>query len=234
MKKTNIFAGAAIAAICITSSSLSPIFAQERVDQTEIRNAKAEQMQNKVTEMKEKKEEVTQKRITLKKENATKEIDRRIASLQKLSDKISAMKRISATQMATLTSQIKLAIQDLTTLRAAIVLETDATALATHKKSIIDSYRVYALFMPKITIIAHGDRIIETAKLMLLKAPTAESQAKINSAISMAEEAIKTVIDLSPSEYPTNKSNLESARTLLKDAIKELNLARPMLVKTSK
>jgi hypothetical protein len=144
------------------------------------------------------------------------------------------MKRVSDEQKATLSSQIKLEIDKLTALKASILAETDPTKLAGLKKSIVDSYRVYALFVPKITIIAHADQIIQTADVMKLKATSTEAQTNIDSAKAKAESAITSVIDLLPSGYPANKATLESARTILSAAIKELNLARPMLAKNKK
>lgn len=218
----------------ITSASLSPILAQSNRGNDSRLTPRVELVDQKTTEATEKKAEVAKNKVTLKKDNAAKEIDRRIASLEKLIDKNGLMKRIDEKSKTALNGQIQLEIDSLTKLKASILAETDSTKLALLKKSIVDSYRVYALFVPKMTIIAHADQIIQTAALMRLKATSTEAQTNIDSASAKATSAIKTVIELLPSGYPANKADLESARTMLKDALKDLNLARPMLAKDKK
>lgn len=232
MKTTKIIVGAALATICITSASLSPIMAQEKPAQSERRSERTEQVQLRVSEMQARKEENTQKRTELRKENANKEIERRIESLKKLVEKVKSMKRVSSEQITTLTSQINTEITNLEDLKTKIAAETDPAKLVELKKSIVDSYRIYALFMPKITLIAHADQVISTATLMKSKT-TADSEAwkQIDSGETKAKQVISNVIGLLPSGYPANKATLDSARTMLKDAIKDLNLARPMLSK---
>jgi len=130
------------------------------------------------------------------------------------------------------TKEIDRRIASLKDLRSKITAETDATKLIELKKSIIESYRIYALFMPKITLIAHADQVISTATLMKTRT-TADSEAwkQIDSGEIKAKQVISDVIGLLPSGYPASKTTLENARTLLKDANKDLNLARPMLTK---
>src|SRR5258708_3571747 len=91
------------------------------------------------------------------------EIDRRISSLGKLIERINALKRISSDQKLSLTNQVQAEVTSLTTLKAKIDQDTDVTILRTDVKSIVASYRVYALFMPKIEVLAAADRLSETA-----------------------------------------------------------------------
>jgi len=232
MKTTKIITGAALLAICITNVGQALALTNDRTKQAENRSERMEQIQLKATGMQERRDENVQKRTELKKENATKEIDRRIASLEKLVEKVKTMKRISTEQITTLTGQINTEIASLKDLRSKITAETDATKLIELKKSIIESYRIYALFMPKITLIAHADQVISTATLMKTRT-TADSEAwkQIDSGEIKAKQVISDVIGLLPSGYPASKTTLENARTLLKDANKDLNLARPMLTK---
>jgi L-lactate utilization protein LutB len=74
-------------ALFITSASLSTIFAQENGAKLNKINSRIELAQQKTVEATEKKVEAIQNRVTLKKDNAIKEIDRRIASLEKLIEK---------------------------------------------------------------------------------------------------------------------------------------------------
>lgn len=162
-------------------------------------------------------------KVALKKTNAIKEIDRRLVSLNNLTAKISGVKRISATQKETLLAQVKIEIANLTDLKVKIEAETDATALQEEKKSITESYRTYALFIPKIEIIAHADKIIEVANAMAAKTTDSTLLAKISDSKTKAQSAIDLVMPLMPDQYPTFRTTLKTARDLLKTARTNLN-----------
>lgn len=165
------------------------------------------------------------RRTELKRERAYQEIDRRIEALNRLIERINKVKRISEEQKASLVAQVQAEITSLTNLRAKIAADTDLTTLTADKKSIVDSYRIFVVFMPKITIIAHADAIIETAELMKEKNPSADALAKITEALNQANSAISKVINLDPSGYPGNKSELQSARSMLQVARQDLKSA---------
>jgi hypothetical protein len=173
--------------------------------------------------------QTTEKRVALRKENALKEIDRRVASLRKLIQKINSFRRLTSTQKLNLTAEVNAEIDSLTRLRALIEADTDAVLLAEHKKMIVDNYRIYALFLPKITIIANADKILELADLMKTKTTNTEALAKIAEAKTKAQSAIDKVVPLLPAGYPENKTVLQEARTDLRLARVALNAARPLL-----
>jgi hypothetical protein len=162
-------------------------------------------------------------KIALKKTNAIKEIDRRLASLNKLTDKINGIKRISSTQRETLLAQIKIEITSLQDLKTKIEAETDATALQEEKKSITESYRIYALLIPKIEIIAHADKIISLADAMSAKTTDEGLKKIIAESKAKAQSAIDLVMPLVPEDYPGFKTTLSTARDMLKDARTNLN-----------
>ena len=162
-------------------------------------------------------------RTTLKKTNALKEIERRLGSLNKLIGKIEGISRISTTQRETLVAQVKIEITKLEELKTKIDAETDATALQEEKKSIIDSYRIYALFIPKIEIIAHADKVITIAEAMSARTTDEALLTKINDSSAKAQSAIDLVMPLLPEQYPGFKTTLKSARDLLKTARTGLN-----------
>lgn len=167
--------------------------------------------------------------VVLKKTNALKEIDRRIAGLNKLAEKINGIKRITAEQKNTFIAQINIEISKLTELKNKIEAEKDATVLQELKKSITQSYRIYGLFMPRIEIIAHADKIIAIADAMNGKTTDVALLKIITDSRAKAQSAINLVLPLVPEEFPGNKVTLSEARNLLRDARTNLNSVFPSL-----
>ncbi|MCL4415638.1 MAG: hypothetical protein M1324_01560 [Patescibacteria group bacterium] len=182
------------------------------------------------------------------KQRADTEIERRLTSLQNLITKINNLKRISGDQKSSLTTQIQSQITELTNLRTKIDADSDLATLKTDVKSIVGSYRIYALFMPKVHILATADIILETSdktseltnKLQLridqaktegkdvivIQASLADMQAKIADAKKQAQSAIDTVTPLTPDGFPGNKATLQNARKMLQTGREDLHVAR--------
>lgn len=209
---------------------VSPTVSAQDVRTREMNRSLSTTVQNNVKEkVASKRAEIKTKITAQKKEKAIKEIDRRIESMNKMIEKISPIKRITDAQKSTLISQVKTEIANLTALKVKIQNDTDETTLNTNKKSIVNSYRIYALFIPKMTIIAHADAVLNLAELMLSKNPTSEAQAKIQEAKTLATGAISTVTALTVDSYPANKTQLEAARKSLQSARLNLAAARPLM-----
>lgn len=179
--------------------------------------------------LQEKKFEIQEKRQTLKKERSYQEIDRRINGLNKLIEHINAMKHITESQKSNLTSQVQAEIDSLKTLRAKIEGDTDLATLTADKQSIITSHRVYALFLPKIQIMSHADRILTVADEMKAKTSNSEALKKIEEGKTLSQKAIDTVISLKPEGYPGNKTDLKQGRDYIQQALKALNDARLLM-----
>lgn len=162
-------------------------------------------------------------RTALKKTNAINEIDRRLSSLNNIITKIEGLGRLSSDQKNTLTTQVQNEINNLNNLKTEIQAETDPTALQTEKTSIIQSYRVYALFVPQVEIIAQADKIMDISDAMSGKTTDTTLLGKISDAKNQAQNAINSVLPLTPDGYPGNRSTLISARDMLKTARTELN-----------
>ena len=178
------------------------------------------------------------------KTRADNEITRRVNALTKLMSRISEMKRLTSDQKTGLTSQAQAEITSLNTLKAKIDADTDIATLRTDVQSITKSYRIYALYIPKMYIIMHADRLLGLvddmtvlqAKLQVridaLKAEgkdTSQMQAfisnmttKLADAKTKAQSAIDMVMPLTPEGFPGNKATLVSARTLLQTVRKDL------------
>lgn len=182
------------------------------------------------------------------KERANKEIDRRVESLTKLDGKLIAMKRLSTEDKASLSAQIKSQVDDLNALRNKIAADTDVATLKADVKSIVTSYRIYLLFMPKLHILAAADVMAETADMLTevsaklkiriadartkgldvtaLEAALASMDANIADAKKQAQDAKDLCLSLKPEDYPANKAQLTQARAMIQAGRKDLQDAR--------
>ncbi len=90
-------------------------------------------------------------------------ITARIQSLEKLSARIGAMTRLSASQIASLQASLSANISALTSLESTIQGDTSSTSLRADVSSIAKAYRVYLLVIPQAQIAAAADRILAAA-----------------------------------------------------------------------
>jgi hypothetical protein len=204
---------------------------------------KLEQTETKASAKAEKTEKVKAKLN----ERAATEIDRRIAAMNKLITRLAKMKRLSADTQSSLKTKVESEITKLTALKAKIAAETDAAAIKTDVESIKSSYRIFAVFMPQISLLAASDSILgatetltqlstklqarldkETANpdLSTMKTSLAEMNNMINAAKTQAANIQTTVIALTPEGYPDNQATLKSAREMVKTAHESLQSAR--------
>lgn len=206
-----------------------------------IKPISSESGKNKLIEIKEKVASTTSDRL---KQKASNEITRRAASLTNVKNKITEMKRLTENQKNSLIDGIQSEITNLTELNKKIQLETNLETLRTYVKSIISSHRTYLLFLPKTQIIIAAnavlnaaDKLDEFADKLLSKINEAKSKgedtteietsladikAKITDAKTQANNSINVVFSLQPTNYPDNKPNLQSVRTKLQAAHKDL------------
>jgi len=176
-----------------------------------------------------------------------KEIDRRISALNGLLTKLSNMKKLPSGDKSTLTSQVQNEINSLTTLKSKIDADTDLTTLKSDVQSIIKSYRVFALFIPKVHILAAADRMETSADLLSqvakklqdrinkaqaagknvssLQTTLTDMQNKIADAKTQYANAQSLVTPLTPEGYPGNKSVLQQARSAIKAGAQDLKAA---------
>ena len=236
----------AILFLCLAFIS-SPVLAENRpVENRPTDNKMMDAHDSSKAAMKE--EKMGEVRTGNQQERAAKEISRRIDSLKQLLSRIAEFKKISSSQKATLSTQVQDQIDQLTALQAKIAADTDTAVLQTDIKSIIASYRIYALFMPKIQMLGATDRILTVAdemsaqelrlesKLPALQgkgenvtepqAMLADMKTKIADAKVQAQTAMDTVTPLVPDGFPANKTQLQSARSNILNAVKDLNTAR--------
>src|SRR5260370_39951459 len=143
--------------ILLFSIFVSPVLAEsgagnampERVTAVDRKVTQMEERTMKMQEHTQMKQDNQTDKIVNLKERAGKEIDRRVASLMKLIDRVNAIKRLSTTQKSTFTAEIQVQITNLNNLKAKIAADTDLPTLRIDVQSIVQSYTIYALFMPQ-------------------------------------------------------------------------------------
>ncbi|CAN5116524.1 hypothetical protein BH11PAT1_BH11PAT1_0360 [soil metagenome] len=178
---------------------------------------------------------------------ASQEIDRRISALTEIIKKIAAMKKLGSIEKTTLTTQVQAEITNLTILKTKIAADTDDATLKADVKSVVTAYRVFALFIPKMHLLAAADvmgttidKLTEIAtkldarikeaeaagkSVASLKTSLTDMQAKIADAKKQYESIITNVTPLTPDGYPGNKTTLTNARELLKTGRQNLDAA---------
>lgn len=117
------------------------------------------------------------------KKNASKEVERRIEFLSKLTARIQEMKKLSETDKTSLINQINEQIASLQTLKTKIDSDTDPATLKADRQLMAKQYRIYMLFIPRLQILASADRIIEITddiSVLVTKIQDRLTQAALN------------------------------------------------------
>jgi hypothetical protein len=152
-------------------------------------------------------------RVDNLKERANREIDRRVASLSKLTSRINLIVRITSEQKTSLISEISKNITELTALKNKVTSDTDLATLKGNVKSIVDSYKIYGVFVPKI-------------HLLITINKTDQAQIKLSDIALKLEDRIKTLKDGGKNvtsleaDLIDMKTNLANAKTKI-DALQE-------------
>ncbi|MDP3941744.1 MAG: hypothetical protein Q8Q49_05565 [bacterium] len=238
-----------------SSGSSNPVLTQAAIRKSAILTQAAGRKETAASKAAERKAESQETVMQNLQNRAIKEIDRRLEAMNRLITRISNIKKLSDAQKATLTTQVQTEITNLTNLKTKIQADTDIDTLRTDVKSIITSYRIYALLIPKIHIITAAESMLTaTEKLSSaytelnervdsatvagvdttqMKTALATMQAKITDANTQINNAISTVSALTPTGYPGNISGLKTARSYLtaarKDIVDAFNAAKDVL-----
>ncbi len=183
---------------------------------------------------------------------ATKEIDRRVTALSSLLTRVQAMVKVSDSEKATFNTTIQAQIDLLNNLKTKIAADTDVATLKTDVQSITKAYRIYALVLPQIQIIAAADRLASTTDLLtafavklqtrITAAQTAgkdttnlanlltDANNKITDANNQSLNAMTGVISLKPDNgdktvMTANTAALKAARANIKTGTQDLKTA---------
>lgn len=187
-------------------------------------------------------------RVSNLKQRADSEIARRVTALNGLISRISQIKKLTNTQKADFTSKIQAQIDALNALKTKIDTDTDLTTLKTDVKSIVDSYRIFLVFMPQIRLLGAADRLSTVASdltALSAKLETRISDAKslgkdtvqldtyltdLNSKVAEAQTessaVINEILPLTPDGYPGNRSIVLDARAKIKTGTNDVKTAR--------
>jgi hypothetical protein len=189
------------------------------------------------------------------------DIAARIDSLNKLNDRVQAMKDDSAGAKAAIAAAVQTNISGLSTLKTKIDADTDVTAARTDDQSIFNDYRIYALVIPQGWLLASGDRVSTINGLMMdigvklqarisadqaagkdvtaLIATQSDMNAKIADSQKQVAAAQARISVLTPDQGDTtkaaaNKAALVAARADIKVATQDLSSARADIAKVMK
>lgn len=187
-------------------------------------------------------------------EKGDKAIAARVEALNKLIEKITSMKLVSAENKASLNTQIQNQITALNNLKAKIATDTELATLKDDVRSITVNFRIYALIIPQGRIIAAADRLnmlagdfaVIATKLQtrINEAQTAgkdvtklntlltELNAKITDAKTQAQTAISHSVSLAPDNG--DKTVMTSNAEALKQAHKDLQAGQQDIVAARK
>jgi hypothetical protein len=192
-------------------------------------------------------------KLVQSKEKAIKEIDRRINALTDVTTRVQNMQKVTEAFKQNLSSATQTQITGLTQLKSKVADATDAEVLKADIKSITQSYRVYALFMPQAHISAAADRVVLSTEMMTmlgtklqgkitalqgtgvdvgaLTTAITELAAKLSDARTQAEAAVSTIAALTPdggdkTKMAANNTALKAARVNLQTAQSDLVAAR--------
>jgi hypothetical protein len=123
------------------------------------------------------------------KDKASQEIDRRVASLNALLTRVTAMTKVSDQLKANLKANVQNEIDAFNALKVKIDADTDLATLKTDVQSVTQSYRVYMLVLPQGRITAASDRMA-TVITMMASVGT-KLQARINTAKGAGSDTSK-------------------------------------------
>ena len=206
----------------------------------------------------ERQEERNQIRINMTTARGDNEIKARVESLNKLVGRIQDMKHISSSTQATLIAEVQTLIASISTLKTKIGIDASSTTkvsstspLTEDVKSITTAYRVYALIIPQVTILADADKIqtlaasfaTVSAKLqarvsaqststnvVALTTALADMNSKVADAQDKALAAVRAVQNLVPDNgdaavAASNKAALQTGQAAIKAAKADLQAA---------
>jgi len=177
------------------------------------------------------------------------EINRRFATLDALSAKVSASKMLTTSDAAALQSEIASTKSGLTSLKATIDSETSLPALRADIAKIAADYRVYLLVAPQVNLVSAADGVVAAqtrfadvntrlaARIAAAKAAgknTAAAQtaldamnAAVAKAVGLAQPLPAKLLPLTPAQYNSGTAGpiMTSARATLGQARDQLKVA---------
>jgi|GEM_PF-5777863 len=149
------------------------------------------------------------------KDRATKEIEKRIETLQKLAARMQTFKSLTSDDVAVIEGPIQSQIQELTTLKTTVGAATSTAVLKADIELINKSYRTYALVVPQATIFASIDSVATLVSQMI------QVQTKLATRLG---QIASTTADISAAQVALDDFNAKIA-----DAQKQITNAKSLL-----
>lgn len=183
-------------------------------------------------------------------------ITKRIDDLNALNTRVQGLKNVSDTEKQSISASVQANISGLTSLKAKIDADTDASTAMTDAKSITGSYRIYMLVVPQGHIAAAADRVATIVNMMtslqvkvqarldaekaagkdvsVAQGQMAVLTAAVADAGAKGQSAQGSVANLKPDQgdktvQASNTAALKSARADIKTATGDLETARKTL-----
>ena len=180
-------------------------------------------------------------------------ITQRVRALNRLNKQVNKSK-ISVADKTALSVEITANVAGLTALKEKIAADADLAVLKADVESIFTTYRIYAVFMPKIngimtsvTLQQHANLMSTStiaqydAKIAEFKAAgkdvaeaerlMADAKIKIADGLSKAQSAQTGFATLLPANYPATNAVIKTNARLLKDSRASLKIAEKNLLK---
>ena len=184
----------------------------------------------------------TAQKLANLKNKGTAEIDRRTTNLNNVLTKLGAVSVLKPADKDALTTQVKTELTGLATLKTKLAADTDLATARTDVQSIVTDYRVYALMLPKVGMVASADRFDSVEqKLMTLhdklatkvspmsaadSAKLTDMAAKLTDAKTKTDGIVAQLLALQPTDYNANHTVLVNFRATEKTAHDDLVAAR--------
>lgn len=204
--------------VLILVSSVSVTNAQERSatgdNRDEINTVKSEATENPSDDAKK-----TQRAKT----TADKILDQRIENLNKLKERVAQFKNVNDTDKTSINTVISNVISDLGLLRTAIENATSTDHVKQLREMVNNNYRVYALIMPQLSIIASADRMITTISMLSIVASKIEVRL---GAVATGTDITSANLALANKSLQAMKDKLVQAQA---DAQSAVNLVAPLV-----
>lgn len=140
---------------------------------------------------------------------ADSDIAARITALNDLNTRVEGLKNVSATEKASVSSDVQTNITGLTALQAKIDADTDVTTAKTDAATIFGTFRIYALVIPQGWILASSDRVDTITGLMTTMG--ANIQTRITADQSAGKDVSALTAALADMTAKTTDANTQSA-----------------------
>ena len=177
----------------------------------------------------------------------------RIDSLNKLLSRVSSMKNLSSSEIASFTAEIQTEVSDMTSLETKIQSDNSTTSLRADLQTIAPDYRIYMLIDPQISLLSAVDRVntlvssLQTIQTKIqarvsadaslsgnttITADMSDMTAKLSDATTQATAAQAEISGLQPDQG--NQTTMQSNTAALKDARSKIQTAQNDLASARK